>query len=278
MDGLFSAFLLSLLSGFVLSLSLWHLRFHSIRQNGYFLLFQCTFIGLLLYIIGEVLFIVLSWLGLLLESWPYTAFVTHIGRACWYFFKEVMPQLNQGKEFPVGSYMSLLITLTVTTISIMLELSSRKIRLKADHIALLRDGGALESLLYNSLTQQRYIAVTLKNRKVYVGIVSELPVISGSTIAKPSVQITPFLSGYRNDEMKIVWTRDYEVYHLASKLNEDEYILVPGPGDEEGRVIGYEEAQSMVESLAVCFMIDEISVVSYWSNIEGRIDIVNGRV
>ena len=275
MDGLFSAFLLSLLSGFVLSLCLWHLRFHSIRQNGYFLLFQCTFIGLLLYIIGEVLFLVLSFLGSLLESYSYTAFISKMGRAFWGFFKEVMPQLNKGKEFPTGSYMSLLITLTVSTISIVLELSSTKVRLKADHIALLRDGGALEALLYNSLTKQRYIAVTLKSKKVYMGIVNELPVISSSTLSKPSVQITPFLSGFRDAEMKIVWTRDYEVYHLAPKLNKDEHIFVPGGKNAAGRVIGYEEAQAMAESLAVCFMIDEIAIVSYWSNIEGTINIAD---
>ena len=66
-------------------------------------------------------------------------------------------------------------------------------------------GNELELLLKSSATDSKLLEFTLDNDKVYIAWVKELPIptISNST------RVIPVLSGYRNEEKRIVFTTHY---------------------------------------------------------------------
>lgn len=76
-------------------------------------------------------------------------------------------------------------------------------------IALKRYGNELELLLSRSVQQKELLLFTLTNNKSYVGWVKELPIPSVSNY----VRITPAISGYRDNEMDLIFTSQYLEYY-----------------------------------------------------------------
>lgn len=75
--------------------------------------------------------------------------------------------------------------------------------------AIKKEGNELELLIERSVDIGSFIHFTLKNDKVYVGFITELPIPSKST----HVRIIPVLSGYRDEEKQIIFNTEYlEVY------------------------------------------------------------------
>lgn len=82
------------------------------------------------------------------------------------------------------------------------------------------EGGPLENALYQSLVERKWVMITLKNGKVYIG-----PVGIGFTPEKDkTIYLVPFRSGYRNPAtMWLEITTDYEDVYEKIKQSESDY-------------------------------------------------------
>jgi len=98
-------------------------------------------------------------------------------------------------------------------------------------------GNEFELILKSSFSDSQLIQITLKNEKVYIGWVKELPIPSISNY----IRIIPAISGYRNEERKTILNTHYlNVY--------SEYI-------QEGRITNIKE-------LNVDLIISNIEIIS----------------
>lgn len=74
----------------------------------------------------------------------------------------------------------------------------------------------IDSLFYNSFSNLKPILITLKSKKVYVGIVNQLGEPNESSLPNQEISIVPVLSGYRSsNELKVIFTNDYNALHSS---------------------------------------------------------------
>lgn len=57
----------------------------------------------------------------------------------------------------------------------------------------------------------KYVMVTLRNNKVYVGILNDADLSALTPFEEKTLSIIPIISGYRNDELKVKYTTEYIV-------------------------------------------------------------------
>ncbi len=89
--------------------------------------------------------------------------------------------------------------------------------------------GPLEKMLQASFDNEQPIMVTLKNRKVYIGIVTELPPPSHDD-SKKHIKIIPVYSGYRqNKDHKYLRTVNYKFLVPLLKTYSKQLTLTPLP-------------------------------------------------
>lgn len=82
----------------------------------------------------------------------------------------------------------------------------------------------IDSLFYNSFSNLKAILITLKSKKVYVGIVNQLGEPNESSLPNQEISIVPALSGYRSsDKLKVIFTNDYD--ELDSNENDISTII-----------------------------------------------------
>ena len=82
----------------------------------------------------------------------------------------------------------------------------------------------IDSLFYNSFSNLKPILITLKSKKVYVGIVNQLGEPNESSLPNQEISIVPALSGYRSsDKLKVIFTNDYA--ELDSNENDISTII-----------------------------------------------------
>ncbi|MBW4964809.1 hypothetical protein KZZ04_00315 [Pseudoalteromonas sp. CR1] len=82
----------------------------------------------------------------------------------------------------------------------------------------------IDSLFYNSFSNLKPILITLKSKKVYVGIVNQLGEPNESSLPNQEISIVPALSGYRSsDKLKVIFTNDYD--ELDSNENDISTII-----------------------------------------------------
>ncbi|GGP37220.1 hypothetical protein GCM10009347_01470 [Shewanella algicola] len=85
---------------------------------------------------------------------------------------------------------------------------------------------ALEKFLFECGSELQTVLITLKSRKVYVGMVNDIPIESGDV---EHFSILPILSGYRDkDKLTVSFTTNYYL-HYQNNLN-DEGEPVDGSG------------------------------------------------
>lgn len=79
-------------------------------------------------------------------------------------------------------------------------------------------GNELELMAAKSLKEERLVLITLKNNKVYIGWVKELPIPSLSSY----LRIIPAISGFRDDDKKLKFTSHYmDAYSLFEDNNQN---------------------------------------------------------
>ena len=94
----------------------------------------------------------------------------------------------------------------------------------AQRSAVARHGNELLKLLHSASDQERAVSITLDNRKVYVGMVSEAPNLEPHD---RFVALIPLYSGYRsNDTLELTFTVDYLKHYLDQSLDWADFIVV----------------------------------------------------
>lgn len=126
-----------------------------------------------------------------------------------YFFPETFTIISESFPLKVPYTITALSTLVLSILFV--EISNRFFLNEKDYIEKAIDdvGNEFELLMKASVEDKGLLLFTLSSQKCYVGWVKELPIPSVSNY----VRIIPAVSGYRTDEMKLVFTSQYlEVY------------------------------------------------------------------
>lgn len=78
-------------------------------------------------------------------------------------------------------------------------------------------GDSLEELIFDSINRQRLVLISLKSRKVYVGLVQHTAIFSGEI--DNNISLIPFLSGYRDkNELCYQESHSYIDYYKEHKI------------------------------------------------------------
>lgn len=89
--------------------------------------------------------------------------------------------------------------------------------------ALCKYGNEFDEMFLASMTEFKIINVTLKNRKVYIGIVAEIPDPKRDT---SHVRLLPIYSGYRNeDNFAIKIVEDYESAYRDQEFDISNFVV-----------------------------------------------------
>src|SRR6267142_4470624 len=177
----FNLLLVPLLGGFVLSSLSNRFKFKSVRLDGYRLLLHSSLAGLFLLMAAELIVVIFRFpLGWLDSG-----------------FHQAVPYKGAG----------------VTTLAFFLSfpfclIANRffKIDSEIDRVIDAK-GDPLELILRESLKEAKPVLITVKNGKVYVGLVTSN---SSPAVSVEFMKIFPVRSGYRNSETKTVeFTTDH---------------------------------------------------------------------
>ncbi len=96
--------------------------------------------------------------------------------------------------------------------------------LDAQSRAIQKHGNHLLRLLHSAAENEHPVAITLDNKKVYIGLVAAAPNLAPHDT---HLAITPFFSGYRDkDTLELTLTVDYLKVYEANTLNPDDFRVV----------------------------------------------------
>ena len=84
-------------------------------------------------------------------------------------------------------------------------------------------GNHLLRLLHWAANFEELVSVTLTNRKVYIGMVTEVPNLEGHDTF---VGIIPFFSGYRDETLSMRLTVDYVKVYEDLKVDPSDFVMV----------------------------------------------------
>ncbi len=198
--------LLPLLGGYWFLHSFYYTRFRSQRLDGYRLLLESALVG--------VLFAALGWAVVRIVALAPCAVVF------WQNMAPPIPYLGTALvAFAVGLIAPVVLNLTLARTGLLT-------RADAQRKAIDRHGNHMLRLLHSASAQERPVAITLDNRKVYIGTVAAAPNLESHDTF---LSITPFFSGYRDkDDMALALTVDYLRVYEAEHLDPEDFnITIP---------------------------------------------------
>ena len=181
-------------------------RFRSQRLDGYRLLLEAAGVGFALTVVARILVVSL-------RRWPPV--------------KEAWLTAAPNIEFLGTATVAALLGLTVPYgVNWLLDATGWLPLKQARYRAILRNGNQLLRLLHTASAEERLIAVTLDNLKVYVGLIAEAPNLEPHNT---HVTIIPFLSGYRvRETLELRLVTDYLAVYDERKLDPQNFgIALP---------------------------------------------------
>ncbi len=203
--------LVSVLAGYLFQTLFNGTRYKAARSSGYHVFFQAALTGVLLFAVSYTL-----------------VYVFYMGgpRAEW-LWAEVSPN-----AFTDAMALSVVLGFLLPFALNRIIDSNEAAR------AVARDSGdVIEVLLDEAFENQRYVEVTLRTGKAYVGLVSASPISLGGTA---DVSLVPLLSGYRNRQtQELRLTRNY-----APMLQEAEAKHIEAEHDDFRIVLSLDEVVS----------------------------------
>jgi hypothetical protein len=198
--------LLPLLGGYWFLHTLYYTRFRSQRLDGYRLLMESAFAGLLLTLAARVVV-------LFAQRWP--------------LIQSEWSDLAPGIPFLGTTAARLLLGIAAPyVLNVFLDKTGIMSRLDAQTRAIERYGNHLLRLFHSASLQEKTVSVALDNGKVYIGLVAAAPNLEPHDTF---LAITPFYSGYRDRAtLRLVLTVDYlNVYDQHGLYAEDFRVVVP---------------------------------------------------
>ncbi|MEJ7605331.1 MAG: hypothetical protein WKF37_03475 [Bryobacteraceae bacterium] len=193
--------LLPLLGGYWFIHNLHYTRYRSHRLDGYRLLLECALAGLLFTVGARILVVLLRAVPAIKELWLRfaPADIPYLGTAC----------------------TSLLIgALAPYLLNFALEKTRLLSKEQAYYRAVLFHGNHLLILLHSAAREERAVSLTLDNKKVYIGLITDAPTLEAH---ETFLTIYPILSGYRDDRMNLILTVDYSHVYLQHVLDPTEF-------------------------------------------------------
>jgi hypothetical protein len=198
--------LLPLLGGYWFLHTLYYTRFRSQRLDGYRLLVESAFAGVLLTCVARLLVIFANRFPSMQAIWS-----------------GVAPNI----PFLGTAAVSLLLSFVTPYIfNIVLDKTGVMSRLDAQTSAIERYGNHLLRLFHAASMQEKPVSVALDNGKVYIGLVAAAPNLEPHDTF---LAITPFYSGYRDREtLRLMLTVDYLSVYDKQDLNPEDFrVVVP---------------------------------------------------
>lgn len=211
--------LLPLVGGYIFANNCNATRFKAAREEGHRLYFRAAYYGVFLFLIVTIARLLVVWLWPEYREWERTVLPT------------IQPMLKDSKEDSAVVVLLALCAMLLGGISgpilnatVFGESRWLKAAIKEDEF---------EALLHRALARAMPIALTMENRKVYVGFVSKT---FEPKMSRKNFRILPLMSGYRTDTGKMIFTTFYdEAYARAGVVNgsnsrltlEDFEILFP---------------------------------------------------
>lgn len=192
--------LLPLLGGYWFVHFCHYFRFRAQRQDGYRLLLESAFAGVLLIGFARVIVLFLISLPQLLEF-----------RNGWAQFVPLPYSGNAVGAFLLGMVAPFVVNLVVTEVD-------------AKDLVLSGHGNALFRLLHESVKNNRPIAVSLDTRKWYAGYVTQSPNLDPQ---EQYFSLIPILSGYR--DMNTLTVKDTVLYTPAYEENDKNRFSITIP-------------------------------------------------
>lgn len=276
----FSTLTLILLSGYLFQSSVLPLRIRSSLHNRYHTLFGAALWGVLIFALtGYMLNDVTVWLESRLE------------------LTELFAMLAEGSERVMRAVVcSLAFAATVFASVKLLAFAAgsfkwqwySKIRLRTVSFAFSRYGSNMLKLVNEAHEKSLPVQITLSNRKIYVGIVSDTVDPESGLL---DFRLVPFESGYRHQEtLEYVKTTNYRDFHDLFeyfKDHERNYLAhahgnlpAPSPADEfsarpddlvftvrgSGKAIAIpgNELKEMANNFGVVIRWDEVQTITIW--------------
>lgn len=272
MGTLFSHLLVTLLSGFYLSITVPALRYLSYRNSGYWNVLHALLYGLGASIIGAVALPLFRSLSSFLSS---TSYLSGLGgglRSVWQFLLSEIRNIasNQPSEISEAAVMGLVLSLAIGTL---LAALGRMKRVKAwsQRRSLKATGNSLELLFDRAISNASMVLITLKSMKVYIGFVEAT---LDPSVPRKNVKILPYLSGYRDkDTHEVRFTTDYgpflkilqrfSMLSRSRKSHQTSKVVIAIPGKERIE-IDYDRLCAWSDNYGVVIPWDEIETASIW--------------
>jgi hypothetical protein len=193
-------FLIPVLSGYAFVHLFYLTKFHAQRYDGYRLLIESTFVGVVLFLLSRIAMI---WfhrtpIGASLERWL----------------------LGVGIGYPFFGTGACALCLAVILPVIGNAIIGRD---RAKSILVSRDDNGFLGLFHRALTEARMVSVTLASRKTYIGYITRTPNLSPG---QQFVGLLPLLSGYRDkDTMRLTVTTNYAKVVASQEYNPDDFEI-----------------------------------------------------
>lgn len=273
MGELFSTLLFPLLGGYVLSVSLLELRYHSLKLNGYLLILQCTVFGLVLYFFSHLaIYGINCFFDYLQQGASREAWISKEDSAkdAWNVLRSPLDNLGD-KRTVDAAFLSIIFSLFISAPCLLFEYSRPSYKKKRELALSARQGGRAAQIIRDSLNNEKPIVMTLHSKKVYIGVVTEIPAFIRN-ISRHALRFTPLASGYRSaDKLDVHITQDYELYTEALSefkgMSDEEKYLNLLSGDETEYVFSKEDLDYLQNTFSCYVFWDEIESLSYWTQL-----------
>lgn len=215
--------LLPLVGGYIFANACNATRFRAVREEGHRLYFRAAFYGVFLFFFATLLRI------LLVRIWPdYREWEREV-------LASIQPILKDGKEDSAIVVLLAFIAMLLGAVSG--PILNRTFLGEGPWLKAAIKDDEFEALLHRAVARAMPIALTMENRKVYVGFVSKT---FEPKMTRKNFRILPLMSGYRNESGKTIFTTFYD----------KAYELV---GVDEGR-----SPRLLLEDFEIVFQTDKV--------------------
>ena len=180
-------------------------RDRSQRLDGYRLLGESAFVGVMLVVPARVLVVALKLIPDAYKMWR-----TFVPEELHYAGTALM-------AFGLGLVLPKVCNLWLTKRK---HMTGREAQARA----IVKHGNHLLVLLHEAIEKEHPVAVTLDNRKVYIGLVTAAPNLAPHDT---HMAVAPFFSGYRDkDTLELTLTVDYLSVYEANSFDRDDFRVV----------------------------------------------------
>lgn len=206
----FNLLLLPLLGGYIFLLFFIPTRYFLIRQQGYHLIFFSAIAGMVFLLVAYIITTIVSGL--------FPALVSQ-----WHVFLPYDYSGTALTAFSIGVLLQLILNVFIKKKILFPEASYFQNK------ALMKYGSRLEQLFEKSLVEKKEVSLTLKNQKVYIGLITGYP-LPEEVKGAPYISMLPYFSGYRDSETKrlTLLTSYLNVYEQFDELNKEDPNLSAG--------------------------------------------------